>query len=585
DGDNLYFAFRALDPEPDRIKASVTNRDNMLRDDWVAINLDSFNDQQSLYAFYINPLGIQGDSRYSAGHEDRSFDLVWYSSGQIDSAGYTVEIRLPLKSIRYAANDTVSMGVIMERHVSREGESATSPPLDPAQGDSWLTQMRPIYYQDFGHKTLLEVIPAATYNLWQSDHQGILTTDVRRADFSLTGKYGITSDLIFDGTYNPDFSQVEADAGQVDINLRYNLYYPEKRPFFLEAREAFTIASTGVSGVDPVRAIVYTRTIVDPIVGARLSGKLGSKNTVASIYAVDELPAVDANSRNTYAHFPVIRYKRSLAQDSYLGAIYAGREARASFNRVGGADGQFRVSESSMLGFHGLLSRSSMGVDSESATGHSFGADYSQSNRNLDYGFMANDIAENFRADMGFVTRTGISQVGGRVRPKFYPDGAFLRRFDVELSTAQTLDKFSDLWETFNQLSLQNYLWRNISFRVRLFYSTEVFLAERFNTSGISVYGGGQWTNQLFLGVSYSHTGAVFYSEDPFQGRSNTVSANLTYQPSDKIRGEATFTYSDFTRSSDSEKIYDYPIVRGKLTYQLSKYLFFRGILEYNDFR
>ena len=92
DSDNLYFAFRALDPEPDKIKASVTNRDNMLRDDWVAINLDSFNDQQSLYALYINPLGIQGDSRYSAGHEDRSFDLVWYSAGRIDSAGYTVDI-------------------------------------------------------------------------------------------------------------------------------------------------------------------------------------------------------------------------------------------------------------------------------------------------------------------------------------------------------------------------------------------------------------------------------------------------------------------------------------------------------------
>jgi len=557
----------------------------MWRDDWVAINLDSFNDQQSLYALYINPLGIQGDSRYSAGHEDRSFDLVWYSNGQIDSTGYTVEIRIPLNSIRYAPTDTVSMGVIMERRVSRAGESGTSPPLDPAQGDSWLTQMRPITYHGFDRRTLVELIPAATYNLWQSDHQGSLVTDVRRADLSLTGKYGITSDLIFDGTYNPDFSQVEADAGQVDINLRHSLYFPEKRPFFLEARDAFTVASTGVSEIDPVRAIVYTRTIVDPIVGARLSGKLGAENTIASIYAVDEIPPVESSSENTYVHFPVLRYKRSLAQDSYLGAIYAGREFSNHFNRVGGLDGQIRTNESSMLGFHGLISRSKAPVLTDESGGHSFGANYSHSSRNVDYDIVLNDISRDFRAEMGYVWRTGISQVGGLFRPKFYPDGAFLRRLDVEAFTAQTRDKFSDMWETFNHISIQNYLWRNITLRVKFSYSTEVFMAERFNTGGVHVYGGGQWTNQLFLGVLYRHTGAIFYSEDPYQGRSNVVSANLIYQPSDKIRGEAIFTYSDFYRSSDSQKIYDYPILRGKLTYQLSKYLFFRGILEYNDFR
>ena len=585
DGDNIYFAFRARDPEPDKIKASVTNRDNMWRDDWVAINLDSFNDQQSLYALYVNPLGIQGDSRYSAGNEDRSFDLVWYSSGQIDSTGYTVEIRIPLRSIRYAPTDTVRMGVIMERHVSRDGENATSPPLDPAQGDSWLTQMRPITYHGFDRRTLFELIPAATYNLWQSDHQGRLATDIRRADLSMTAKYGLTSDLILDGTYNPDFSQVEADAGQVDINLRYSLYYPEKRPFFLEARDAFTVASTGTSEIDPVRTIVHTRTIVDPIAGARLSGKLGSKNTVASIYAVDQMPPAEPAAEDTYVHFPVLRYKRSLAKDSYLGAIYAGREFSRHFNRVGGLDGQIRTNESSILGFHGLLSRSKTGILSDELDGHSLGANYSHSSRNVDYDIVLNDIAQDFRVEMGYVWRTGVSQVSGLLRPKFYPDGSFLRRIDAELFTAQTLDKFSDMWETFNHISFQNYLWRNITLRVKFSYSTEIFLAERFNTGGFHVNGGGQLTNQLFFGVLYRHTGAIFYSESPYQGRSNLVSVNIIYQPSDKIRGEATFTYSDFYRSSDSQKIYDYPILRGKLTYQLSKYLFFRGIMEYNDFR
>ncbi|UCG85594.1 MAG: carbohydrate binding family 9 domain-containing protein [Gemmatimonadota bacterium] len=582
---NLYFAFRSSDPEPDKIKASVTSRDNIRRDDWVAINLDSFNDQQTLYAFYVNPFGIQGDSRYSAGHEDHTFDLVWYSSGQIDEHGYTVEIQIPLQSIRYTTADTVTMGVILERHVARDGEFATSPPLDPAQGDSWLTQMRPIQYYELDRQTLLEVLPAITYSHRRADNRGRLVTEERHTDLSVTTKYGITSDLIFDGTYNPDFSQVEADAGQVDINLRYSLYYPEKRPFFLEAREAFTVASTAASERDPVQSVVYTRTIVDPIVGARLSGKLGSRNTLASIYALDEIPPLEPVSETQYAHFPIIRYKRSLDEDSYLGGIYAARELSNEFNRVGGLDGQIRTNESTMLGFHGLLSRSRTGVASDDVAGHSVGIDYLHTSRDLDYHLVLNDISREFRVDMGYVWRTGLSQMSGLLRPKFYFAGNFVRRIDAELFTAQTRDKFSDTWETFNHISLQNYLWGRINFRVKYSYSTEIFLGEKFTTGGFHAYGGGQWTNRLFVGVLFRNTGAIFYSTDPYQGRSNILSANFTYQASDKLRGEASLTYSDFYRESDSQKVYDYLIVRGKLTYQLSKYLLFRGILEYNDFR
>ncbi len=100
DRDNLYFAFRCLDPEPGKIKAAVAKRDDMTRDDFVCINLDTFDDQQSLYAFYVNPLGIQGDSRFAGNKEDFSVDLVWDSAGRIDAEGYAVEIRIPLKSIR-----------------------------------------------------------------------------------------------------------------------------------------------------------------------------------------------------------------------------------------------------------------------------------------------------------------------------------------------------------------------------------------------------------------------------------------------------------------------------------------------------
>ncbi|MEX1139819.1 MAG: DUF5916 domain-containing protein, partial [Bacteroidota bacterium] len=234
DRENLYFAYYCYDSDPSSIKAEVTNRDNIRRHDWICINLDSFNDQQALYGFYVNPLGIQEDSRFAAGGEDMGIDFVWYSAGKIVEDGYIVEVQIPLKSIRYASTNPVEMSVVFERRVSRRSEQATFPPLDPKAGYAFLTQMKPILYDDIEHYTLFEALPAVTYRQDFQDEQGTLRRYVNKGEGSLTMKYGLTSDLILDAAYNPDFSQVESDAGQVDVNLRSGIFFAEKRPFFLE---------------------------------------------------------------------------------------------------------------------------------------------------------------------------------------------------------------------------------------------------------------------------------------------------------------------------------------------------------------
>jgi hypothetical protein len=583
DGSNLYFAFHAMDPEPDKIKASVTNRDNIRRDDWICINLDSFNDQQSLYALYVNPLGIQGDTRYAAGQEDGGFDTVWYSSGQIDETGYTVEISIPLKSIRYADGDTVSMGVIFERHISRQSELGTFPPLDPAEQE-WLTQMHPMVYSDLNQHTLLEVLPAVTYTNGRAHQEGMLSTIRDEGEFSLTTKYGLTSDLVFDGTFNPDFSQVEADAGQVDVNLRYPLYFTEKRPFFLEGRESFHFGGTGLSELDPVHSIVYTRTIVDPIAGTKLSGKLGNKNTLASIYAADEVQGVDVAEETDYAHNAILRFKRALSEDSYVGGIYAGRELNDHYNRVLGVDGQLRVSESSLLSYGAIGSQLKPDGASQRQDGYTLGLSYNHSTRNVDYGVAARDISEDFNSEMGFVTRTGLLQFSGTLRPRLYPRTEVIRRIDLALSSIQSMDRFSNLWETSNQISVRAHMWGSLNFRLAYSYSTEIYRDQEFKTGGLQASGGGQFTNELFFTVMYRRSKAIYYSDDPYQGESNRATLTSIFQPSDKLRWDFSLVYSDFYRDSNGEKIYDYPIARTKLTYQLNKYLFFRGILEYNDF-
>ncbi|MBM3311152.1 MAG: carbohydrate binding family 9 domain-containing protein, partial [Candidatus Aminicenantes bacterium] len=312
DRENLYFAFRCYDREPSKIKATLAARDTIRRDDWVCLNLDSFDDAQSLYAFYVNPLGIQGDSRLEGAldNEDYTVDVVWYSVGKIDLEGYVVEIKIPFKSIRYRRRDPVSMGIIFERRVSRQSEQGTYPPLDPALGPNFLTQMRPLRFADIRHYTLFEALPAATYGRQSTLEEGALRAQKATSDLSLTAKLGVTSQLIFDGTLNPDFSQVESDAGQVDFNLRYALFYPEKRPFFLEGREKFSFAASQ-SG-DPLDAAVHTRTIVNPHLAFKLNGKVGAKDGLAVLYALDELPA---GGPGEAAHFTVVRYKHALPQD------------------------------------------------------------------------------------------------------------------------------------------------------------------------------------------------------------------------------------------------------------------------------
>ncbi len=577
DRENLYFAFRCFDSEPEKIKASVSQRDNMRPDDWVCINLDSFNDHQSLYAFYINPLGIQGDTRFAAGIEDASIDLVWFSAGRIDEKGYTIEVKIPLKSIRFANKNPVEMGVIFERRISRISVQGTYTALNPKEAMAFLTQMKPMIFFDLKRPTIFELLPAVTYSHKQENVEGKLVTDKTSKDFSLTAKYGITSNLIFDGTYNPDFSQVEADAGQVDVNLRYDLFFPEKRPFFLEGNENFRIAAAA--------SVVHTRTIVDPIVGLKLAGKIGNKNTVASIYAVDQLPGTGPGDEQGNAHFPIFRYKRSLYKDSYIGAIYAGRELKDRFNRVFGLDGQLRLNKSGMLEYHTLLSHTGNDNWLSVEKGHSLGLQYTFVTRDVDYGFTLKEISPDFQVDMGYITRTGIFAVTGILRPKFYPKSNFIRRIDAELYSARTRDKLSNLWETFNHIDIYHYLGGSMFFVVRYSYSTEIFLGQRFKTGGFHVSGGGQVTKQFYFNVLYRNIDAIYYSTDPYQGRSNHLSAYLVYQPSSKLKSEFSFIYNDFFRTADSARIYDYPLGRGKLIYQLNKYLFFRGILEYNGYR
>lgn len=584
DKENIYFAYKCYDSQPDKIRATVTSRDNIRSEDWICINLDSFNDQQSLYALYVNPLGIQEDSRFTGNTEDTSIDLIWYSAGKINSDGYSIEIKLPLKSLRYSNTNPVQMSVFFERRISRTSEQGSFPAMDPAKGYAFLTQMQPIFYYDVEHYALIELLPAITYGQKHTNVNGKLTSEEVNRDISLTLKYGLTSDLILDATYNPDFSQIEADAGQVDINLRYNIFYPEKRPFFLEGKENFGLAATSINEVDPVYSLIYTRNIVSPVAGIKLVGKVNENNTVAALYSIDEQTDITTGKEKNY-HFPIMRYKHNLSDDGFIGATIASKEHADNFSRIAGVDGQIRLTQASRFEFNGILSQSKLTSTSDRNFGNTVGLRYISGSRDLDMDYAIKNVSEDFRADMGFIRRTGVTAFSGLIKPKFYPEVASIQRIDAELFSAQTKDNTYNMWETNNYAAATMFFGGSFNLRIKYSYATEIFLNQRFKTGGFSVNAGGLVSNIINFAVIYKRANSIYYSSSPFQGYSNIIQAIAIITPSEKFSSRIDFIFSDFKRESDDILLYEYPITRIRLTYQMNKYLFLRGIAEYNKYR
>jgi hypothetical protein len=398
----------------------------------------------------------------------------------------------------------------------------------------------------------------------------------------LTLKYGISSDLVLDAAINPDFSQVESDAGQVDVNLRYQLYYPEKRPFFLEGREKFKIGATQASAVDPMYFLVNTRTIVNPIAGVKFTGNIDPKNSVSLLYGADELPRETDTSKLQFAHFPILRYKHNLRDDGYVGIIYTGREAGSTGNRVLGTDAQLRIGKSTMLEYNLFGTQYTDGTGRYNS--HSEGLYLHSENRNFWYGVSAKNIGKDFTVETGYISRTGIGQATAMIRPWFYPESRIFRRFDLEIFGSASYDWFYSMWESQYYAALGGLIGGTTSFKVKYQMSDEIYLGQRFNTGGIHGAIQGRYWNWLTGIITVRRVNAIYYSSEPFQGISNRVSLTLGLQPWSKFETQFLFTYSDFRKPFETEYLYTYPIERFYITYQFNKYLYVRGILEYNGY-
>lgn len=584
DSSAMYFAIRGLDRDAGKIKASLTRRDNLGNDDWVSIELDTFNDRQSNYLFVVNPLGIQSDGMVDAnGNDDLSMDMIWSSKGRVTNDGYEVELAIPFKSLRLPYRDTVVMGVGMRRSISRKSETLSFPEYDPKKG-SRLAQRYSIAISGIKYQRIVEVIPVVTVNNSSNLNEGSWHTQDRNKDLGVTAKISLTPTLTLDATYNPDFSHVESDAGQVDINLRSALYFPEKRSFFLEGKENFRIAASN----SQLRRIVNTRSIVAPLLGLKLNGKMGNRNLVSAIFALDEhpkrLPPVNAENGAKNAVFTILRYKRPLKQDGYVGAIFTGRGENGDYNGVMGFDGRLRLTGKTRIEYHAFGS-TYRDKDIGQIRGSAVTMEYWHYSRRFGMTTGFRTISNGFRTETGYLTRTGLTRLPFEIRFSFFPKSTIVPRINWRFRTEQTLDHSSRLWETFNYTGFEVYFPRKTWIWFGGNLQSEVYLGRRFNRTDFGMGLFSQVFKQLYFSFEMVRGNRIYYDpENPYPGKGTSIDTAFTFQPTERLSTGLEVSFADFYRKPGGEKVFDYTILRSRTSFQFNKYLYLRGIVEYNAY-
>jgi len=599
----IYFGIRAFEPHG-IVRATLADRDKIGNDDNIELHLDTFREGRKAVVFIVNPFGVQADgtknegggfipgANVAPGQNDLSADFQWESKGVLTDFGYQVEIRIPFSSIRYPVAAEHRWGLQIDRHTQHNGYEETWTPALKASA-SFIAQegeLRGI--TDITHGQVLEVNPELTDAIagnpavsgpgWSYNSSVQLGGNV---------KWGIGSNFVLNGTIKPDFSQVEADATQIATDARFALFYPEKRPFFVEGSELFNVPNT----------LVYTRRIAQPDAAMKLTGKLGSNDIAV-------LSALDAGSTTPNGQRPlvdIVRLQRDIGPQSTAGLLYSDRVGGGRDNSVGGGDVHLTFGKMYFAQFQGLMSSTT--TAGSTLTGPMWEGVLDRTGRAFGFHYNVLGISPNFVTDNGFVARTGVVQPGIANRYSWYgAPGGFLERMNVYLRTSGTwnYDDFFSGREVLEENASVNsqFTFRggwnlNANPSVGSYaFDSSAYAGVRTTTSAggqIAFVPMGRKTNQL-MNISIStpqfprfaaSIGTTFGSDIDFFETSSVhrtdYSLSLDLRPDDRLRVSATYVSSSFTRASDGTQNMSTRIPRVKIEYQLARPLFIRVVSQY----
>ena len=620
DQKNLYVVFVCFD-DPKQVRARMSRREDIFDDDQVEVILDTFHDRRRAYAFQTTPLGVQWDAIWTeasreeetSGHFDTSFDTVWDSRGKVTESGFVVWMSLPFKSLRFPATSQQEWGIILYRGITRKTEDSFWPHIS-LKIEGRLGQAATLYGLEGispGHS--VELIPYGVM-------RGFRALDTRGTPFfqqataqgqpGMDAKFVIHDHFVVDMTANPDFSQVESEDPQITVNQRFAVYFPEKRPFFLENEDFFR------TPLD----LMFTRSIGDPSAGIRLTGKDGPYSV--GVMATDDrspgLAVPDSDPLfGTRSYFTIARVNRDIFRQSSVGVIYSDWECPTTgeFNRVGGGDTHLKFSPTWTLDGQAVVASSNLNLSCEANlypfssgnrgnnnyyAGPAQKLDLRRDGLHFSYEGIYDDISPGFVTVPGFVNRVDIRELYQTADYRFRPRKGWIVDWGPSLinryafdHTGLRLDTDYDPYLTITGRGQTTIILSPYeTFRERL-RPQDAFLPAPvdFHEHKSGAQAQTSYLRKVTVAASYYWGDGVNFvaavGAPPFLARSDRATASLIVRPVKPLKIENTYLFSRLRAigpaAGSNAGIFNDHILRSKWNWQFTPQLSLRLIMQYNS--
>ena len=598
DGNNFYVAFIASDPEPDKIRAFFSDRDLCWDDDLVTVVIDTFNDERRAFEFSANPLGVQMDAicddvaggNVGFGGNDNSWNAIWDSAGRISDSGYVVEMKIPLSQLRFPGGLVKqTWGIDLIRTYPRDKRHKLSNNTKNYDLSCYLCQLTKAQgFTQLKENRNLRIVPTVTASY--SKDRSTTRTDEWQSDTKLDAgmdiRWGINQDVVLNATFNPDFSQVEADVAELDINNTFSIYYPERREFFLDGADYFNTFSN----------LVHTRNISSPDYGIKLTGKRDvhtyglffANDTGTSFVIPGNQGSIIASLENTESLNSAFRYRLDVNRNINLGVIFTDRRADDYSNSVAGVDGSIRIGNSDTIEMQAMGSATEYPIHIQEKFGqkennddYAFKINYEHRDNNWTWGARYAEYGDDFRADMGFMTRVDYKNidVSGGHDWRFGPESRF-SRFYFGVDYEKSYD------EAGNKLEEEAGIRINVEGPMQSFVfigynqGEEFYNGKFFDKNSIFLFGHIRPMAGLDIGIDISTGKGIDY----FNTRTGDVFSlgpQIELRLGKHFKLDLRHNYQKMKVGGDS--LYTTNLTDLRFTYQFNIRSFLRAIVQYSD--
>ncbi len=586
DANQLYVVFVCHD-DPTKIRARMSKREAILSDEVVGIILDTYHDKRRAYEFLANPLGIQLDGVTTEGeNDDFSFDTLWKSDGRLTSFGYVVLMQIPFKSLRFSASPDQTWGFAVARIIVRNNETSFwpyvtrkiasfGPQLAVLEGLSGISPGRN-----------LQAIPYGTF----SGARFLDEQNIRRSDNTIRAgvdaKAVVKDSVTVDLTVNPDFSQVESDEPQVTVNQRFEVFFPEKRPFFIENSSYFGTPEQ----------LFFSRRIADPGAGIRVTGKAG-RWAFAGLGINDRRPGQSAEAGDPMsgksATIGVGRLQYEFGKNSRVGATLTARDFGPSSNLVAGADARIQL-DANWSATGQLVRSRTIDSDGRRTSGNILFVELARRGRHFDWTGTYVGIGRDFSAELGYVRRTDMQELSQEVSYAWRRDQGLVVSFGPEISTSALWDSKGRIQDWNVSVDLDLELRGQTQFGLGFERSSERYGGIDFGHRTLRLWSDTNWLS--WLGANLSLQAGTSTNYYPAEGLAPALSnafeaeGGVTIRPSPRIKIDQIYLYSRLSARSGSEglpvaaigTIFSNHILRTRVDYQFSRPLSLRAIVDYD---